>query len=208
MTAASREQVARDIVRRDRAFRDVVRQAGPPPARRNAHVDERFGFLVRSIVAQLLATSAANTIHSRVVETCGGDVNVSSILATGPVNLKSAGLSRTKAEAMIDLAEHVRSGRVQIARHGYMDDHAIMKEITAVRGIGPWTAHMYLMHTMARRDVWPAGDYGVRNGWSIVHGLDELITERDLALEGDRFVGVRSAVAWYCWQAVHFARAK
>jgi len=208
VTAASREQVARDIVRRDRAFRDVVRQAGPPPARRNAHVDERFGFLVRSIVAQLLATSAANTIHSRVVETCGGDVNVSSILATGPVNLKSAGLSRTKAEAMIDLAEHVRSGRVQIARHGYMDDHAIMKEITAVRGIGPWTAHMYLMHTMARRDVWPAGDYGVRNGWSIVHGLDELITERDLALEGDRFVGVRSAVAWYCWQAVHFARAK
>jgi len=208
VTAASREQVARDIVRRDRAFRDVVRQAGPPPARRNAHVDERFGFLVRSIVAQLLATSAANTIHSRVVETCGGDVNVSSILATGPVNLKSAGLSRTKAEAMIDLAEHVRSGRVQIARHGYMDDHSIMKEITAVRGIGPWTAHMYLMHTMARRDVWPAGDYGVRNGWSIVHGLDEMITERDLALEGDRFVGVRSAVAWYCWQAVHFARAK
>jgi 3-methyladenine DNA glycosylase/8-oxoguanine DNA glycosylase len=88
-----------------------------------------------------------------------------------------------------------------------MDDHEILSEVTAVRGIGPWTAHMYLMHTMARRDVWPAGDYGVRSGWSIVHDLDEIISERDLALEGDRFTGVRSAVAWYCWQAVHFARA-
>jgi 3-methyladenine DNA glycosylase/8-oxoguanine DNA glycosylase len=207
VTVLSRDEVARLIVRRDKAFRDVVRHAGPPPARRNAHVEERFKFLVRSIVAQLLATSAANTIHARVIDACGGDVTVSSILATGPVNLKSAGLSRTKAEAMIDLAEHVQSGRIKIARHGYMDDHEITKEVTAVRGIGPWTAHMYLMHTMARRDVWPAGDYGVRNGWSIVHDLDEMISERDLALEGNRFAGVRSAVAWYCWQAVHFERA-
>jgi DNA-3-methyladenine glycosylase II len=56
--------------------------------------------------------------------------------------------------------------------------------------------------------VWPVGDYGVRNGWSIVHGLDETISERDLAPLGERFVGVRSEVAWYCWEAVHLARAK
>jgi DNA-3-methyladenine glycosylase II len=67
---------------------------------------------------------------------------------------------------------------------------------------------MYLMHTLARTDVWPVGDYGVRNGWSIVHGLDETISERDLAPLGERFVGVRSEVAWYCWEAVHLARAK
>lgn len=207
MTKPTREEVARLIVRRDKSFRDVVRLAGPPPARRNAPVEERFQFLVRSIVAQLLATSAANTIHERVIETCDGAVSVESILAAGPVTLKSAGLSRTKAEAMVDLAEHVRQGHVRIDRHGYMDDDEILAEVTSVRGIGPWTAHMYLMHTMARRDVWPAGDYGVRSGWSIVHDLDETISERELAREGDRFSGVRSAVAWYCWQAVHFARA-
>jgi DNA-3-methyladenine glycosylase II len=67
---------------------------------------------------------------------------------------------------------------------------------------------MYLMHTMGRRDVWPVGDYGVRNGWSIIHQLDETISERDLAVVGERFAGVRSEVAWYCWQAVHFARAR
>jgi DNA-3-methyladenine glycosylase II len=163
---------------------------------------------VSSIVSQLLATSAATTIHARVVEACGGDVDVDSILRTGAVRLKSAGLSRTKAEAMVDLAEHVRDGRIQIARHGYMSDDDILKEITAVRGIGPWTAHMYLMHTMGRADVWPVGDYAVRTGWSIVHDLEETINERDLVNEGNRFTGVRSEVAWYCWQAVHFARAR
>jgi DNA-3-methyladenine glycosylase II len=61
---------------------------------------------------------------------------------------------------------------------------------------------------MGRGDVWPVGDYGVRNGWSIVHALDETISERDLARRGERCTGVRSEVAWYCWQAVHFARAK
>jgi len=204
----NRHDVARLIVRRDRAFREAVRLAGPPPARRSSRVDERFAFLVRSIVFQLLATSAADTIHARVVETCGGSVDVTSILDTGAVNLKGAGLSRTKAEAMIDLAEHVSDGRVHLARHGYMSDDEILAEITAVRGIGPWTAHMYLMHTMGRRDVWPVGDYGVRNGWSIIHQLDETISERDLAVVGERFAGVRSEVAWYCWQAVHFARAR
>ena len=103
--------------------------------------------------------------------------------------LKGAGLSRTKAEAMIDLAEHVSDGRVHLARHGYMSDDEILAEVTAVRGIGPWTAHMYLMHTMGRRDVWPVGDYGVRNGWSIIHQLDETISERDLAVVGERFAG-------------------
>jgi 3-methyladenine DNA glycosylase/8-oxoguanine DNA glycosylase len=206
--SSHRSDAARLIARRDRAFRDVIHHSGLPPARRSARVDERFGYLVRSIVSQLLATSAANTIHARVVETCGGRVSVASILDAGPATLKSAGLSRTKAEAMIELARHVDEGRVRIPRHGYMSDEDVLAEVTAVRGIGPWTAHMYLMHTLARTDVWPVGDYGVRNGWSIVHGLDETISERDLAREGDRFAGVRSEVAWYCWQAVHLSRGR
>jgi DNA-3-methyladenine glycosylase II len=206
VTSPSREGIAQTIARRDKAFRPVVRSAGPPPARRNARVDERFPSLVRSIVFQLLATSAANTIHARVATVCGGTIDIDSILNAGVVDLKAAGLSRTKAEAMVDLAEHVQDRRVDIARHGRMSDAEILREVTAVRGIGPWTAQMYLMHTMARPDVWPVGDYGVRNGWSILHGLDELISEADLRSAGDRFLGARTEVAWYCWQAVHFAR--
>ena len=65
---------------------------------------------------------------------------------------------------------------------------------------------MYLMFTLARTDVWPIGDYGVRVGWSIVHDLEETISEKELKQAGEKFLGVRSAVAWYCWQAVHFSR--
>jgi DNA-3-methyladenine glycosylase II len=201
-----REEIARTIVRCDRAFREVVRTAGPPPPRRNARVDERFPSLVHSIVSQLLATSAADTIHGRVVAVCGGNVSVDSILSAGIDDLKAAGLSRTKAQAMIDLAHHVKDRRIDVARHGRLHDAEVLRQVTAVRGIGPWTAQMYLMHTLARRDVWPAGDYGVRTGWSIIHNDEKLISEKALHAEGDLFNGMRSEVAWYCWRAVHFSR--
>jgi DNA-3-methyladenine glycosylase II len=194
------------IGRRDRAFRSVIAEAGPPPQWRSARVDERYAALVRSITFQLLATNAADTIHGRVRDLCDGRVTVDAVLAAGADRLRAAGLSRTKAQAMVDLAEGVRDGRVRLGRHGRMSDAEVVADVTAVRGIGPWTAQMYLMHTLARPDVWPAGDFGVRNGWTILHDLDEIIAESDLRAEGEKFAGVRSAVAWYCWQAVHFSR--
>ncbi len=208
MPDSERHRIAEQIIRSDRAFEDVIRRAGPPPARRNAPVNKRFASLVEAIVSQLLATAAADTIHARVVSVCGGRVDETSLLNVGVDTLKSAGLSRTKAQAMVELAEHIHDRRIDIARHGRMTDEQIVREVTAVRGIGPWTAQMYLIHTLARRDVWPAGDYGVRAGWSIVHQLNPMISESELRVEGERFDGVRSDVAWYCWRAVHFERSK
>lgn len=199
--------VADFIARRDRAFKPIIALAGPPPLRRRAAaVEVRFPALVRSITHQLLATSAATTIHGRVVEACGGVVNVHSIIAAGPERLHGAGLNRTKAQAMVDLAHDVRDSRVDLSRHGRMSDDEIVRDVTSVRGIGPWTAQMYLISTMSRPDVWPIGDYGVRVGWSLLHGLDETIGAKDLLAAGERFSGARTAVAWYCWEAVHFAK--
>jgi DNA-3-methyladenine glycosylase II len=169
-------------------------------------VADRFSFLARSITYQLLATKAANTIHQRVIDVCGGTVNADSITKAGHANLRGVGLSNAKAAAMLDLAERARDGRIHLAQHGRMSDHDVLTDVVAVRGIGPWTAQMYLMHTLARHDVWPAGDLGVRNGWSLLHQLDEMVTEKDLQRHGDVFEGVRSDVAWYCWQAVHLSR--
>jgi len=202
----SRTDIATEIVRRDRAFRGVVKAAGPPPGRRSAPVDDRFASLIGSITSQLLATAAATTIHARVIAACGGEVTIDSVLGAGPATLRAAGLSRTKAAAMIDLAEHARDGRVNLARHGRMTAAQIVTQVTAVHGVGPWTTHMYLMHTLGRRDVWPVGDFGVRYGWSLLHGLDEMITEKELRERGEHFIGVRSDVSWYCWRAVHFER--
>ncbi len=202
-----RTDIAHDIVARDHAFRDVVQAAGRAPARRPAPVADRFPSLISSITYQLLATSAARTIHARVIEACGGTVDIESVLGAGPEALRSAGLSRAKAHAMLDLAIHARDGRIRLAAHGRMSDEAIIAEVTAVRGVGPWTAQMYLMHTLGRRDVWPVGDLGVRYGWSLVHDLDEIVTPGDLRARGDIFAGVRSDVAWFCWQAVHLHRS-
>jgi 3-methyladenine DNA glycosylase/8-oxoguanine DNA glycosylase len=199
-------QTAALIARHDRAFGPIIKVAGPPPRRRNAPVDERFASLVRSITFQLLTTKAANTIHGRVHDLCGDSVSVEAILDVGPDQLRAAGLSRTKSQAMIDLATKVQNREVQLDRHGRMSDVEILSQVTTVRGIGPWTGQMYLMNTLARHDVWPVGDFGVRSGWSLLHHHDEIVTEQELRGAGERFVGLRSAVAWYCWEAVHVQR--
>ena len=203
-----RSRIAAEIVARDPAFTSIVAVAGRAPGRTPAPVSERFASLNESITFQLLATSAATTIHGRVVEACGGHVSIESVTDAGFERLRAAGLSRTKAAAMLDLAAHARDRRVNLARHGRMSDGEVIEEVTAVHGIGPWTTQMYLMHTLGRRDVWPVGDLGVRSGWSIVHGLDEPITDKELRERGESLIGVRSDVAWYCWQAVHFERSR
>lgn len=207
-TRQSSNEIARIIVQRDPAFADVVKAAGPPPRPRPARVDDRFPALVRSITFQLLATKAATTIHQRVVDVCSGEVTVERIVAAGTDQLRSAGLSGAKAASMIELAHAVTNQEIRLERHGRMTDVDVINEVKTVRGIGPWTAQMYLMFTLARPDVWPTGDYGVRNGWTRVHGLNELVSERELHAVGGKFDGVRSAVAWYCWRAVDLDQAQ
>ncbi len=195
------------IAKFDPTFAVLIDQIGPAPRRRSAPVAQRFETLTRSITFQLLATKAANTIHQRVIDLCGGEVSPESITKAGHAKLRGVGLSNAKAAAMLDLAARALDGRIRLAQHGRMSDHDVLVDVVAVRGIGEWTAQMYLMHTLGRHDVWPSGDLGVRSGWTIVHGLDELVTEKDLRRHGDVFEGVRSDVAWYCWQAVHLSRA-
>jgi DNA-3-methyladenine glycosylase II len=190
------------IVKRDRAFARVVASTPAPPAARRVRVDDRFATLVRSITFQLLAGKAATTIHDRVRDACGGVVTPESVRHAGEARLRQCGLNRVKASAMLDLAEHVSSGALRLGSHGRLGDDEIVAELTAVRGIGPWTAEMYLMFTLGRPDVWPVSDLGVRAGWTRVHGLDERVSPADLREVGGRFEGFRSTVAWYCWNAV------
>ncbi len=205
-SALSPSDIAKRIVKADPAFKKIINLAGTPPSRRASKIDRRFPSIASSITSQLLATSAAATIHARVVDVCNGTVSEKSIIKAGAEKLKSAGLNRTKAEAMVELATMSLDGRIQLHRHGRMTDDEIVREVTSVRGIGPWTAQMYLMFTLARTDVWPIGDYAVRVGWSILHDLEKTISEKELKQAGEPFLGVRSAVAWYCWQTVHFSR--
>jgi DNA-3-methyladenine glycosylase II len=202
------EQIAKTIVKRDRAFAPVIKRAGPPPIRRNATAKKRFVSLIEAITSQLVSVKAADTIFARVKEACGGQVTPESISAAGFETLRSAGLSATKAQAMIDLAQRSLDGRVKLARHPKMTSAEVTNELTSVRGIGPWTAEMYLLFSLARHDVWPHLDFGVRAGWSIIHDLPEMISIKELKDAGANFAGVESETAWYCWRALEHERER
>ena len=163
-----------------------------------------FDYLVRAIVYQQLATAAAATIHGRVCEALGGEVVPAKVLATDPETLRAAGMSRAKLKSVRDLAARVDDGSLglELAELNALDDAAVVERLSAVWGIGRWTAEMFLMFRLGRPDVWPVGDLGVRSGWARIHGLDERPDARALEAAADHLRPHRSAVAWYCWRAL------
>ena len=161
----------------------------------------RFEQLVESIAYQQLHGNAAAKIWSRVVEATGGEVRPDSLLEAGFDVLRACGLSGAKTRSMLDLAERSADGRLRLVRIGRLTDEQVIDELIPAWGVGRWTAQMFLMFTLGRLDVWPAGDYGVRNGFGIAWGHSDMPTEKEMAAFGEPFAGVRSLVAWYCWRA-------
>ena len=167
-----------------------------------------FATLVRSILFQQLAGKAAAAIHARFVQTIGGEVTAEAVLATDVERMRSAGLSASKTAAVIDLATKALDGSVPMAELAGLDDEEIIARLSAVRGIGRWTAEMFLMFELQRPDVWPVDDYGVRNGWTLIHALPEMIKPRALRESGECLRPYRSIAAWYCWRAVAVFRSE
>jgi DNA-3-methyladenine glycosylase II len=188
----------------DTAMAEFIERAGPVDMRPG--VGDHLGALVRSILYQQLAGAAAAAIHGRVVDVLRGSVTAEAILAANPEDLRKAGLSQNKLLSIRDLATKVTDGTVPLAGIEALDDDEIVSRLSSVRGIGRWTAEMFLLFELRRLDVWPVDDLGVRNGWRLIHGLAEPPPPRSLQLEGDRFRPYRSIAAWYCWRAVHMAR--
>jgi DNA-3-methyladenine glycosylase II len=187
------------LLRADAAFGTVVAQSGPITMRSRG---SPFEALVRMIVFQQLAGRAAGTIHARLVEAVGGAVRPETVLAGDVDIFRAAGLSRAKLRAVRDLASRVIDGTVPLDDLSERTDGEIAERLTRVRGIGRWTAQMFLMFQLRRPDVWPAGDLGVRKGWSRVHSLAEPPHSAELEALGDPYRPWRSAVAWYCYRAV------
>lgn len=181
-----------------------VERAGPYPPRPGQ--GDPLASLARAIVFQQLATRAAAAIHGRFVQAIGGTVTPGAILATEVSVLRGAGLSSAKTVALLDLAAKVADGTVPLGELGALDDDEIVARLTTVRGIGRWTAEMFLLFELERPDVWPVDDLGVRHGWRLIHGEAEPLTPRALQAEGDRFRPYRSVVALLCWHAVHVER--
>lgn len=177
-----------------------IERAGPYEPRSGA--GDYFASLARSILYQQLAGRAAAAIHARFVEEVGGAVTPQAVLASRPEALRAAGLSGNKVAAIVDLAAKSTDGTVPLTGLDALDDEEIIARLSTVRGIGRWTAEMFLMFELQRPDVWPVEDYGVRNGWTLIHALPALIKPAELRQAGEQFRPYRSIVAWYCWRAV------
>ena len=114
--------------------------------------------------------------------------------------IRSAGLSRAKRDAIVDLTRHALDGLLDLATLDQLDDEALTRRLCQVRGIGPWTAQMFLLFELGRLDVWPTGDLAVRKGFGQMFGHDTPPTPRALRDAGEPFRPWRSIVAWYCWR--------
>jgi DNA-3-methyladenine glycosylase II len=185
----------------DPALAGLIERHGPPPARRRIPTAERFDRLAGNIVYQQLAGKAAASIHGRMIGALGGEVTADRVLATPEPALRACGLSGAKTASLLDLADKVATGEVALDRIGRLSDAEVVAHLTVVRGIGPWTAQMFLMSTLGRLDVWPIGDYGVRAGYAKAWSLDDIPDPKVLDTLGEPFRPYRSLVAWYCWRA-------
>jgi len=153
-------------------------------------------------VYQQLAGAAANAIHGRFLKLFANGLSPAAVLALPDGAMRSAGLSGAKQAAVTDLAKKVSEGTVPLEDVASLSDDDLEARLVQVRGIGPWTAEMFMMFQLQRLDIWPVEDYGVRKGWTVIHRKRELITPKALRAEGEKFRPYRTIAAWYCWRAV------
>jgi DNA-3-methyladenine glycosylase II len=185
----------------DPILADLIRQIGPY---RMVRRPERFQALVRAIIFQQLAGHAAQAIYDRFVALFPG-VRFPSprqVIEAEAGAMRKAGLSRQKLLYIRDLARHVADGGINFHRFARMDDEDIIEHLTRVRGIGRWTAEMFLMFNLGRPDVFPVDDLGVRNAIHRAYHLERPPTPKEMREIGERWRPFRSVAVWYLWQSV------
>lgn len=190
----------RHLARRDPVMKAIVKTVGPCTLHAD---DDHFGVLARSIVSQQISTKAARAITDRLVKALGRrGLRPAAILAQDDDTLRAAGLSANKQKSLRDLAARCQSNEVPLKDLPRMSDEDVIAALLPVRGIGRWTAEMFLMFSLGRRDVLPVGDYGLRSGIMKHYGLADLATKAQLEELGEPWRPFRSIATWYVWRSL------
>src|SRR3954451_21408652 len=163
--------------------------------------DPGFETLVRSIVFQQLSGRVATVIFGRLAAAAGGKLTPKNILKLRPSRMRSLGLSTQKTAYIRDLARHTRDQRLVFEELAALPDAEVIERVTQVKGIGVWTAHMFLIFALRRHDVLPTGDLGVRNAIRRAYGLAELPTPADMERMAERWRPYCSVASWYLWRS-------
>jgi DNA-3-methyladenine glycosylase II len=203
MTAAHVAAARRHLMRRDPALGAIIKRVGACglSSPRSA---TPFGALVLAILNQQLSGKAAATIHGRVVALVNepGGLTPAGILAVDPAALRAAGVSYPKISYLRDLAAHVADGRLDLEALGTLSDDAIIEAITAVKGLGRWSAEMFLMFRLIRPDVFPVADLGIVKGVQKLLGMKRRPKPRTMLRLAEAWRPYRSVAAWYLWRSL------
>jgi len=164
---------------------------------------DAYGALLRAIVGQQLSTKAARTIYLRVLDLFGGRTPTpQQLLDAEEASLRGAGLSGRKVEYIQDLARHVLSGELELDRLDQLGDEEAIEELVAVRGLGRWTAEMFLIFHLERPDVLSGGDLGIRKAIQIEYELEEMPTPEEVVALSERWSPYRSLASLYLWESL------
>lgn len=170
---------------------------------RGRRPDDHYGALVRAIVGQQLSVKAASAIYGRLTDRYGGRTPTpAEILADDPGDLRAVGLSRAKASYLHSLAEHVTAGELELERLDVLPDDEVVAELTAVKGLGQWTAHMFLIFHLRRRDILPTGDLGIKKAVQLAYALDKLPDPELLEATAQPWRPHRTLACRYLWRSL------
>lgn len=196
----------RHFRRHDPVMHGIARRVGAcqlKPSR------DRFGMLVRSIISQQISVGAARSIRGKLEKLAGTKrFTPQAIDALTDRQLRSAGLSKQKASYLRDLTIKSLDGTVNLPKIGRLPDEAVIEQLTEVKGIGLWTAQMFLIFSLGREDVFPDGDFGVRSAMIKLYELEESPPRQALLEIGARWSPFASIGSWYCWRYLDLLRAE
>jgi DNA-3-methyladenine glycosylase II len=205
LRGAALQKAMAQLAEADAVMAGLIERYGTlPPERegRPAH-DDHYGALLRSITNQQLSVAAARTIYNRMLDRFGGrPPTPEEILAEDPEDLRSVGLSRPKIGYLRSLAEHVISGELELDHLDKLPDERVLDELVAIKGLGEWTAHMFLMFQLERPDVLAVGDLGVRRAIERSYGLQELPDRETMERLGERWRPHRTLACRYRWRSL------
>lgn len=202
MSIAARRHISRTCPR----FAALIRRVGP--CKMELDTQSPYESLVRAIAHQQLHGKAARTITARFVALGTGDFPApAQVLSFDEATMRGCGFSGAKIASIRDIALNAERGVVPTRRQAArMSDARLIERLTSIRGVGRWTVEMLLMFTLSRPDILPVDDFGVREGYRVLHELEEQPKPRDLAAIGEAWSPYRSTAAWYLWRAVEEAR--
>jgi DNA-3-methyladenine glycosylase II len=187
------------LKRKDPVMRSLIRDIGPFTLKTQKNY---FQLLIRSIISQQISTAAAATIIGRLTERVGNPILPQGMLGLDVDELRSLGVSQQKAQYCIDLTTKVNDGQVQLSSFGRRSDEEITAELTQVKGIGVWTAQMFLIFGLGRLDVMPANDLGIRNAILKAYSLEELPVEKEIIKLSEPWRPYASIASWYLWRSL------